>query len=452
MLLGILLLINNIALYVFLIKMFRRRSIAAVTMAAILFFTQVFYKVLADGYPHYAYLPIRTIVSAITLGLIGFIHTTQARKAKIAFIIAAAFVATGGILWSPETGLIATVTLAGFMLYRALAEHRLTEAAFWKKAAFALTTIILCFLVWMLILQLVTIRRSGEWYPISSLFWSITVFSQDGFYLTSLPEKHPYVYVLWTYSTVVILSLYSLFRHKAKPNAQGYDNALGFTVSIMGFGLLTYFIGRSPVGDFAGHIWPAFIALAFVTVKLYGYSQQRFTEWREHKFEGGLRYPKLVSMGIVAIAALLFAFFLFATGFSLYTVSGTDAMKGYKAARTIASMPTSDGLALVDRYRAADLFVIDAYSMFYLSELNLKNEYKGQATVDFFFKQDVLNVVAQLEKYRGRVLLGPITKFFYTTVFEDGETFEEKLHKVLAERYICIVEEGGWLVYDYANK
>jgi hypothetical protein len=137
-------------------------------------------------------------------------------------------------------------------------------------------------------------------------------------------------------------------------------------------------------------------------------------------------------------------------GFSLYTVADTDAMQSYNTARAVVSLPSSEALATLDKYRAEHLFVMDAYAMFYLSELDLKNDYRGQAIIDCFFKEDFLNIVSQLEEYDGRVFL--TTDILYRNiVFSDGETFNEKLLKVLNERFVSIAEEGYWYVYDYAG-
>jgi hypothetical protein len=267
-----------------------------------------------------------------------------------------------------------------------------------------------------------------------------------------LPDKHPYILVLGVYSAVVILSLYSLFIVKSKPNKEAYDNALGFAVAVMGFGLFTYFLGQSHPDVFSCPVWPAFIALAFVALKLSGYFKLRFAEWREGGYGWG-DVPGLVQGTIVGAASLVLVFFLFAIGLSLYTVSNTDAMYRYNAARTTVSVPSRETLATIDNYRTDNLFVIDAYSMFYLSELNLKNDYRGQALNDLFLKQDYFDIISQLETYSGRVIVSNypynLVTRFETFTNADGETFAEKLKKVLAERYVLIAEEGGLYVYDY---
>jgi hypothetical protein len=445
-LMGALIFVGNMALYIYLVKMFRHRFVAAVTMVALLFFIQLRGTVMPGYTPYYAYLPIRTITPMITLCLIAFIHTAQTRKVKTFLFVLAAFVATGGILWNPETGLIATATLVAYAVYCNLCKYSVTGVGFWRMTSFSLIIIGGVFLACFLALQLITIGRSGELYPLSSLFWSITAFSGDGFYMIPLPKKHPYIHVLASYSVVVVLSLYSLFARKEKPNIEADSNALGFSIGIMGFGLFMYFLGRSHPNGFARSIWPAFIALAYIAMKLYGYCKQRFIEWRDSGYSRG-DTSGLVSGAVAGGIALLLAFFIFATGLSLFTVENIKAMKNYNAARTTVAAPSNYNVAVVDRYRTARLFMLNEYSMFYLSELGLKNDYRGQAPVDFFFKQDYMNIVAQLERYQGRVFISA-NYLDREVMFEDGGNFKEKMQRVLQERYMLIAEEGGWLVFD----
>jgi hypothetical protein len=220
----------------------------------------------------------------------------------------------------------------------------------------------------------------------------------------------------------------------------------------MGFGLFVYYLGRGDTLVFILPIWPAFIALAFIAVKLFDYSRLCYGEWRANGYTVTGNISRLVAGMTVGIVMLMIVFFIFATGLSLFALPSTDEMKNYNAARTVVSMPSREALAVVDRYQTDNIFVLDDNSMFYLNELNLKNEYRGPAPIDFFFKQDLRDIVSQLEAFTGRVLLGSLRYGDYGIIIsDDGETFGEELEKVLAERYVLIADEGGWYVYDYAG-
>jgi hypothetical protein len=451
--------LGNVALYVFLVKMLRQRFMAAVTMAAIVYFSQVF-----DFTPYYAYLPIRTVIPMFTLCLISFIHTAKKPRARLALYLCAALTATGGLLWNPETGLAAVLALTGYMLYCALGEYPLTEIKFWKKSGFIIATIAGAFGFWFLLLQLVTVKRSGAWWSPASLLRSLKVFAQDGVMLFPLPENHPYVYALWVYSTVVIMALYALFAQKAKPNAEAYNKALGLATGLMGFGLFTYYLGRTQIDTFGRPIWPAFIALAFIAMNLGDYGLLKLSECKANGWAWRKDAPKIAPGVIADTVSLAFVFFLFATGFFLSVVSGTDRWRAYNDDRTtVVLTPTRYRAEVVRRYQADRMLMLNEYSMFYLSELGLGNDYRGPAVIECFFKQDYLDIIAQLESYEGRVFIsanimplsGPNAFSFEAsaalhgeTVFADGETFNEKLQKVFAEKYVLIAQEGGWAVYD----
>jgi hypothetical protein len=355
----------------------------------------------------------------------------------------AALLAAAGIIWNPETGIVTVLTLVAYMVYSAWSQHRLSELEFWKKSAFSLAVPALCLGGCFLWLQLVTVSRSGSWYPVSSLFWSITFMSGEGYFMLPLPEENLYIYVLGVYSAAVILSLYSLFINKARPNEEARRNALGFATAVMGFGLFMYFLGRSSPPNFVAAVWPAFIALAFMARKLLAYSRHKLAEGK-----GNARWSGLISGGIAGVLGLAFIFFIFVTALALLLGLSTNETKNYNHLRTtVVAVPPDYSIEVVDKYRTDKLFMVNEYSMFYLSELNLKNDYRGQAVNDYFFKQDYLDIVSQLAEYDGRVFISD-NIFNQYVVFADGEAFSEKLQNTLAERYVLIAEEGGWQVYD----
>jgi hypothetical protein len=400
--------------------------------------------------PHYANFPIRTLAPALTLCLLAFIHTAQSQRAKTVLLVLAALVATGGIFWCPDSGLVATAALLGYVCYRLLCEHKITSAMFWRKTAFSLAALVLSFLLWFLLLQGVTAARTGQAYPISALLWSITAFAGDGFNMIPLPARHPYIYVLGSYSAGLVLPLYSLFRDKEKPNREAQSNALIFAVAVMGFGTFLYYLGRSHVYVFLQPVWPAFIALAFFALRLYGYSRQRLAAWREsgYGWHGWGDVPGLVSGAVAGAAALALAFFVFATGLSLGTVTGSEPIQEFMAARKTATLPFPADLPIIAKYRRDALLVVDSYAMFSLSELDVQNQYRGQALVDFFFKEDLENIVSQLEEYEGRVLLGPDFAALFANEITDSASFAAKLDRVLEARYVLTAAEGGWQVFD----
>jgi hypothetical protein len=462
-LMGVLVFLGNIALYMFLVKMFRNKFVAAMTVAAIVYFSQTYLFLFFEA-PYYAYLPIRTIIPMFTLSLVGFVHTAQGQRVRPALSVCAALIAVGGIYWNPESGFAAVLTLVGYMVYRAWYTHGLTDKQFWKETALTLALVVLCFLVWFSLLQFITANRSGAWYPLASLFLGNTIFAKDGLLLYPLPEKHPYVYVLWVYSAVIILALSSLFVHKNKPNEEAYNNALGFATGLMGFGLFIYYLGRTQSNHFTMTIWPAFITLAFIAMKLSDYFKLKISECRKNCWSWRNDAANLVSGGIAGIISLFFAFFLFVTSFFLPFIFGMGEMQAYSAARNShVTAPTDYSIETVDRYRLEHLFMVNEYSMYYLNELGLKNDYLGPSVPECFFAQDYLNIIAQLERYEGRVFVAAYLlpsnadSFTYkgwgaalhgAAAFSDGETFSEKLQRVFAERYVLVAEEGGWTVYD----
>ncbi|MCL2321440.1 MAG: hypothetical protein FWC47_04950 [Oscillospiraceae bacterium] len=441
LIINILSMIIRILLYITIYKLFKSKVISLAVTSSIIFFCQVF--PLIYTHPHYQYYPIRVIIPVLVLFFIVMLHYEKNSKYKNLFFVFASLSASLGIFWNIETGLISLVSLVGYILCDHLIKYKISEKDFWNNIKKYIFIIILSLGFSFIAIQIITKIRSGLFLRITDIFWGIKVFAGDGFYMIPLPEGHPYILVLGIYSIVLITSIFSTTKAKQfeRKNDSLDIDPIGTAISILGFGLFYYYLGRSHAHCFAFCIWPAFICLAYIGIKLYKYNQNKYIE-----FKSNIKNNSIIDFSFVITYTLVLSisFFIFTVGFSLYS-----AKENYESQKDEISFleQINDGTQFINKYRSENLFVFNECSMYYLSMLNLKNDYIGSAKIDFFFKDDYMNVVNQIDNYKGRIIITD-HELKNPLIFEDGETYKDKLERILNNKYKLVGKEGIWMAYD----
>jgi len=442
LIMNILSMIIRILLYITIFKLFKSKIISLVVTSSIIFFCQNF--PLTYSYPYFQYYPIRVIIPVLVLFFTVMLHFEKNLKFKYLYFTFASLVASFGIFWNPETGLICLAAIIVYILYDCLIKYKIAENNFWNNIRKYAFIVILSLGFSIIVMQIITKIRSGSFLNIADIFWGIKILAVDGYFMLPLPEEHPYILVLGIYSIVLITSVFSFA--KARPTElDNYSieniDSIGIAISILGFGLFSYFLGRSHAYCFVVCIWPAFICLAYIGVKIYRYNRCKYIE-----FKSIIKNYFKTAFALVTtfIIVLSLSFFIFTVGFSLYT-----ANKDYKSEPDELSflMYINDGIQFVNKYRSENLFVFNEYSMFYLSMLNLKSDYIGSAKIDCFFKDDYMNVVNQIDNYKGRVIIASY-ELSNLLMFQDGETYKDKLERILNNKYRLVGQEGIWMAFD----
>lgn len=430
----------RLLLYIIIYKLFKSKIISLVVTSSIVFFCQIF--PLTYSHPHLQYYPIRVIIPVLVLFFIVMFHENDS-KFKNLFFIFASLAASLGIFWNPESGLISLAALIGYVLCDHLIKYNILGKYFWNNIKNYIYNIILSLGFSIIFIQIITKIRSGLFLKIVDIFWGIKVFAGDGFFMIPLPENHPYILVLGIYSIILITSIFSIekSKHIEHNNVPLNIDPIGTAISILGFGSFSNYLGRSHAHCFAYCIWPVFICLAYIGIKLYKYTQYKYIEFKSNRKNN---FIIDFSFMITSIIVISISFFIFTVGFSLYT-----AKENYKSLNDEMSMlmQLNDGVQFINKYKSENLFVFNEYSMYYLSMLNLKSDYIGPAKIDFFFKDDFLNVVNQIDNYKGRLII-TTNELNNLLMFQDGETYKDKMERILNTKYQLVAQEGIWMAFD----
>ena len=444
LIIGTLVAVSNISMYIILCKTVKSRLLAVLSLFSMIFFTQIF-PLTYMNMTFYQYTPIRLVFPVLTMLTLTLLHTSSNLKRKEFYFILASTSAAIGLFWNPETGLICVLTVIAYCAYQAAEKYEINSLDFWKKFGRELIIILSLVVIATGVLNLFTLIRSGSPLSLNDMFWGIKAFAGDGFMMLPLPERHPYVIVLFIYSIAFIypVTKLKLFRfgkkegsetQVEKKNAQG-NHALLFTLSVLGFGLFSYFLGRSHSYVFVLCLWPLFIIIPLIC--------EKFIKVRNSKSSAFNVFTKSVSGGI----AIFISTGLFFSGFSAFTIIKSPQMEKWNNQRLGYDIVVTAGVTdFILAYQKENMALIDEYSPFIMSHAGLKNEYKGSALIDCLFKQDYVDLLDFIENYQGRLFIS--RQISDKQVRLEQGSFNELLAEILAEKYVLLKTSHGINVYD----
>ncbi len=435
-LLGLLTAFGNVSIYIAVRKMVNSRVIAFLSITAVLFFSQLWTMVYMQM-PYYQYIPIRTFMPSLMFLLITMTHFAETNFRKRIYI-GMAFLLTGAaVFWNPETGVITSLSFLAYLIFSAVFTYTISRKQCTRQIVMSIIGIALSIVFWFGVLELMTYLLSGELLRLVDIFWGITVFARDGFYMIPVPEKHPYLIVILLYALAVIIALFRLFQRKAEK-----ADALGFTLGAFGLGLITYFLGRSHDYTFALCVWPAFLvipylirvtSMQFMLLKNIHVDHNQVVKWLNLFVMGAV--TAILSIGLLIVSA------------SLVTLPEIKEWQTYLDWRSGGWQIASEDSIALNRYRAAHMAVIDAQAPIFMSNLGLRNEYVGTALVDYLLIEDYQHQIDFVETYKGRLFIGEV-RIPYPFKLANGETYQNELARVLAENYTNVGVGGRWQIYD----
>jgi len=385
------------------------------------------------------------LIPTCTLLLIVYHAYANPQKKKFFFYLLTVVCGFGVVLWNPETGVISLLTYLAYYTYDTINKYKVSSRAFWLEISKLLITVIGSIIAWLVLLQLITWTRSGALLNFISVFDSIVNFSVEGYYMLPLPKRHPYVLVLGVYSIALVIAVLSSNIIKEKDYCASPDTSVVLALSVIGFGLIGYFMGRSHIYTFVYCIWPVFILLGFFLKILLS---------SNIKSDGTIVHEKVSTIIIKGTAFLSVCFlFLFVTvsASSIITAKQTEGWSDFSTQRTREfSIINSRRKDLISKYRQPGMAVLDSYSSYYLSELSIPNSYYGTAFIDVFTKQDLEEILYFTENFKGRLFIDLVfIEFHGAVVLNDGRTFAEAFQNILDKHFHIVYEERWLLCVDH---
>ncbi len=199
------------------------------------------------------YHPIRLLFPAVSLLVVrAFAHGPAPRLSLLLIALGSA-----AALWNPDSGLV--VLAAGFLLlvYDALLRRRPGQipGRLFLGAAAAAAVVLAC----SIFLRL----RYGDFPDYTRLLLHSKAFYLSGAMMLPMPPFGLWVPVLVVYAAGLLLSLAALVEGDDTPRAR-----IWFYLSVLGFGLFTYYQGRSALGNLMAAGYPAVLLVVLAASDL----------------------------------------------------------------------------------------------------------------------------------------------------------------------------------------
>lgn len=195
---------------------------------------------IGDFDPYFQYHPIRSIgpIAALVWGYAVCAWGTRLRW----LIPAGACLAVAGVFWNSDSGVVVTIAMELWLLWRAFCRKNSLE---WRAV------VLFGAFVVMGILAGVWLCGGRDWLD---LFYFQKVFFLSGYYLLPMPLKlHLWVFVLSGYFMLWGWSGWMMYRY---PGSR--ISGLLFLTATLGIGLFLYYQGRSSEGNLISVAWPLF--------------------------------------------------------------------------------------------------------------------------------------------------------------------------------------------------
>lgn len=209
------------------------------------FFTLGPLSVIGNTELYFQYYPTRALFVFLVMGLIAVYCTVK--KHHRLLMAAGTVLCALAIMWNTESGLVATITWAGFLIFDKALYFRLTDKALLKRIAFAVFSSIMSVVLFVLIVEIITYTRAGILLGKDDILFGIVTFSGAGFFM--LPLK-PGIWVVIVFA--LAYGLYSsvpylaFARRKGEGFSGDKDSVTAlFMSSVAGIGSFMYFMGRS---------------------------------------------------------------------------------------------------------------------------------------------------------------------------------------------------------------
>ncbi|MBQ8027083.1 MAG: hypothetical protein IJ261_03085 [Clostridia bacterium] len=232
-----------ICILVFCNRFFKNKLLGA--LCAVGFFALGPMSYFGNTEVYFQYYPTRALFVFLVLGLITLYCSVK--KCHRLIMAGGMLLCALAIMWNTESGLVATIVWAGFLIFDKALYCRLNDKALIKRIIFAVVSSVASVVLFVLIVEAVTYFRAGILLGKEDILFGILTFSGVGFYMLPLkPGMWFAVVFALFYGLYVSVPHLAFARKKGEEFSGDKDNITAvFMASVAGIGSFMYFMGRS---------------------------------------------------------------------------------------------------------------------------------------------------------------------------------------------------------------
>ena len=225
---------------------------------------------------YFQYAPLRTLFPSLLI-FIAYKYIESSNKIYYFF---GCVISAVSIFWNFDSGVVVLLSWLLFSIYTSMG---LEDVSIKNKVVIALKKVLfLIFIVFIFIVfyyYYIVILLGAESFTYQKIFSSINLFSILGYLMEPIPIRHPWVVLMIVY---IVAFSHSLLSINDRINFK--RNSMVFLLSIMGFGLFTYYLGRSINLNLLTVSMPAIILITLYVDSLYFGRNRRFILLHEKFF------------------------------------------------------------------------------------------------------------------------------------------------------------------------
>lgn len=257
LIMSILIVISYYALLKFLEESINKKYLIYIGYIALLFITYFLMKPVNFEDVYFQYIPIRFIFPALSIFMTWKYFNT---KSKILYFLSF-IIYSAAILWNIDTGLVIFIGWLLALIYEEFVDSpkKYLIKNIIKNIFIAVLTVLSVFLLYDVFMKI----TCGHFIDYTKMLRAQSIFYKYGFYMLPMKLIHPWNLLILSYIAGLGISVKNLFNHKALP----VDKSI-FYLSVIGFGLFSYFQGRSHNYCIFAVIYPAILLSIIFTDKI----------------------------------------------------------------------------------------------------------------------------------------------------------------------------------------
>ena len=348
------------------------------------------------------FAPLRIIAFTVLL----FLATVYTKKQNKYLICLGFCVSVLAMVWNFETGLINLIAWTAFATYNLCGNYTIKDEKLYycalKYFAYALMT----FGAALLLLKFIPYFLSGKIANLSDIFFSQSLYYNNGFMTAKISPLHPWFLPLLIYITALILTLQPIVKQEKNQDKQ---LPLLVFLSIFGLGIYTYYQGRSSFENLITVFFPALLILPVLIQKIYA-KIPNFTTKETENIKNLFYLLHFTVFEFISFAAVILIYCVF--------IVNMPKINHYKQ-----EMPLQEkSKMLAELVQDKQPLIFTLYSAYYYEALNRKDKFPLAAPVDFFLKTDYDKLFAYLEETHTPLVIDHEQfnrlKAFYTDKFK----------------------------------